>query len=126
MNDRYWQVGLRGEYELSDQLKLISITSYQHQDLDRFQDYDGTAFVDFTGRAFGRIKTFNQELRLSLDTDRFRGLIGANYDYANVDDRHQYRIFDASASTPFPDSSAERRVGKECVRPCRLWWSPNP
>src|SRR3546814_13084898 len=70
MNDRYWQVGLRGEYELSDQLKLISITSYQHQDLDRFQDYDGTAFVDFTGRAFGRIKPFNQELRLSLDTDR--------------------------------------------------------
>src|SRR3546814_7721302 len=59
--------------------------------------------LDFTGRAFGRIKTFNQELRLSLDTDRFRGLIGANYDYANVDDRHQYRIFDASASTPFPD-----------------------
>ncbi|EPR15237.1 TonB-denpendent receptor [Sphingobium indicum IP26] len=103
MNDRYWQVGLRGEYELSNQLKLISITSYQHQDLDRFQDYDGTAFVDFTGRAFGRIKTFSQELRLSLDTDRFRGLIGANYDYANVDDRHQYRIFDASASTPFPD-----------------------
>src|SRR3546814_17117833 len=23
----------------------------------------------------------------------------------------------------FPESSEESRVGKECVRPCRYWWS---
>src|SRR3546814_13207378 len=31
----------------------------------------------------------------------------------------------ALASLPFaPDRSAERRVGKECVSPCRSRWSP--
>src|SRR3546814_16553050 len=38
-----------------------------------------------------------------------------------VDDEKAYRL---TAELPGLRSE-ERRVGKECVRPCRSWWSPD-
>lgn len=68
------------EYELSDSLKLTSITGW---DKARYRnspfDCDGSPNAVCTLRYFSESENFNQDLRLNIDTDRFNGVIGAYY-----------------------------------------------
>jgi outer membrane receptor protein involved in Fe transport len=78
---RFFQFGLRGDVELGS-LTLTSLTSYA--DYKRHQGTDGDGMelpaYDLT-RGYGRIKTFNQELRLANDqTSQLRWMLGANYE----------------------------------------------
>lgn len=79
-DNKYYNVALRLEYDLSSDITMTSLTSYQ--DFDRFEpvDSDGTTFRNYESVQQGHLKTFYQELRLS-GTFGGRGnwIIGGNY-----------------------------------------------
>src|SRR3546814_13857792 len=54
------------------------------------------------------------------------GSIGPTMTWAWLAARHALQAGTCSASLKNPTRSAERRVGKECVRTCRSRWSPHP
>ncbi len=88
-NRKLFQAFLRADYDLSDDVTLTSITTFNHLDQKMSFDLDGSQFelVD-NPRDDGRITDFNQELRLSNASApgvAFRWTVGANYNYSKVD-----------------------------------------
>ncbi len=66
-DSRTYQAVLRVDYELSDELKLTSITNYLDTRFVSPHDQDGTAVPMQQGIAKADISSINQELRLSGD-----------------------------------------------------------
>ncbi|WP_439568913.1 TonB-dependent receptor [Sphingopyxis sp.] len=60
-----YQAVLRGDYELTDELSLTSITNYVETRFRSPHDQDGTAVNTQQGLAFADIQSINQEIRLS-------------------------------------------------------------
>jgi iron complex outermembrane recepter protein len=81
------QVSGRLEYEVTNNLSLISITSYQ--DYKRYipNDFDGTSVPVFFQISTGRVKTFFQELRANLTVAGTGNItVGANYQSDRVEE----------------------------------------
>lgn len=88
-DNSFYQAALRGTWNLSDSLSLISLTSYSDIDIYQRVDLDASsvnaAFSENTGSA----ESFAQELRLQGDYDRVNWVVGASYstdDTTQVDD----------------------------------------
>lgn len=78
-NDKFWQGSVRAEWNLTDELTLISLTSYTHLKRDQFSELDGIGnAVNLRVQQYGKIKSFAQELRLSADFSGVHWMIGAN------------------------------------------------
>lgn len=96
-DNSYYNVALRLEYDVSPDITLTSLTSYQ--DFDRFEpvDSDGTSFRNYESVQQGHLKTFYQELRIS---GTFGGqgnwIIGGNY---QADDTLDFFLQSYSDST---------------------------
>ncbi len=88
-NRKLFQVFLRGDFDVTDDIQLTSITTYNHLKQNMSFDLDGSQYelVD-NPRDDGTISDFNQELRLSnasASGTRFRWTVGGNYNYSEVD-----------------------------------------
>jgi len=79
-DDWQFQGSLRADYEINDDIKLTSLTSYV-KNRQRFgQDPDATSLVINDLYIDGNLKSFNQEIRLSGTlSERARWVLGANY-----------------------------------------------
>lgn len=83
-DDKFYLLALRGDWEVTDQLVLTSITSYAHMKTHRPIDLDGVAvagngFNFRYDRQDGLLKSFSQELRLSGDMGLLQWVMGGNY-----------------------------------------------
>lgn len=94
----YYQFGGRADYELSDTLKLTYLAAIAKKKLKYAQDLDGTTARVVDVPLDGNVKSFNQELRLSLDTDRLHGIIGASYDNVRTEQNNFFFLGDYSAN----------------------------
>ncbi len=88
-NRKLFQIFLRADYEVTDDISLTSITTFNRLKQKMSFDLDGSQYelVD-NPRDDGTITDFNQELRLSNAATagaRFRWTVGANYNYSEVD-----------------------------------------
>ena len=101
-DDRFWQASMRAELDLSDMVMLTSISAYSDMKADRYNEGDATVTQNLDTRIFGSIKSFNQELRLSGDTDDLTWLLGVNYDHAKVHDAVYFRFPELTLRQPFP------------------------
>ena len=99
--DWYWQGTLRADIDLTDNITLTSLTSYAEKKTDRTIELDGTGSSSYDIRAFGKIKAFNQEIRLSGKTDRLNWIIGANYDDLKTADNNDYYLYNFLGNNPF-------------------------
>ncbi len=86
---RLFQAFLRADFEVTDDISLTSITTYNHLTQHMSFDLDGSQYelVD-NPRDDGKISDFNQEIRLSNASAtgaRFRWTLGGNYNHSNVD-----------------------------------------
>lgn len=79
MDNNFFQVSARGDYDLSDDVTFTSITAYQKLNAARTVDYDGTAVTNLLYRGDGKVEVFDQELRLSGATPVLDWVIGANF-----------------------------------------------
>lgn len=100
-DDRFYQGVLRADYEITDNVKLTSISNYSHITVDGYSDYDGTASRIIATQQYGNIKSFNQELRLSGSSDQLQWIVGANYSNDTIFDGVRYGITDNSVAFPF-------------------------
>lgn len=87
-NRKIMQAFLRGDLNVTDDITLTSITTYNHLTQKMSFDLDGSQFelVD-NPRGDGTIDDFNQELRISNASapgQRFRWTLGANYNHSKV------------------------------------------
>lgn len=78
-DDSFYQLSMRGDLELSDDITLTSITAYSKYKEDYSVDRDGTTLKNAGVNANGNVKSFSQELRLSGDMGRVNWLLGGNY-----------------------------------------------
>ena len=79
-DDNFYQLSLRGDADITDDVKLTSLTSYARYNTSVPIDIDASVYpVDFVTTT-GNIKTFSQELRMSGSLgERTRWMIGGNY-----------------------------------------------
>jgi len=87
-NRKLFQAFLRADFDMTDDITLTSITTYNHLTQKMSFDLDGSSFelVD-NPRDDGKIKDFSQELRISNASApgvQFRWMIGGNYNHSKV------------------------------------------
>lgn len=102
-DNRMLQASLRADIDLTDSLTFTSLTAYTDYKQRQGDEGDGlpASSLDLALNR-GRIKDFNQELRLSNDpSGQFRFVLGANYERARVNQDVNLRFFDASAHETF-------------------------
>lgn len=100
--NRFGQAAIRVEYAISDTATLTSISSLQRMKIDSYNDGDGTAFDSLSLRHYGKIRSFNQELRLAGSNDRLDWLVGASYEKVTSDDNILYDVVGTSTVGPIP------------------------
>ncbi|WP_066544212.1 MULTISPECIES: TonB-dependent receptor [unclassified Sphingomonas] len=104
----FWQASGRVDWDLSPDITLSSITAYARFKDESFNEYDGTPVTVFDFTTFGRINSFQQELRL---TGSFEGLadwvVGGNYARSTVYAEQTYRTGQTSANRISGVQSAE-------------------
>jgi iron complex outermembrane receptor protein len=99
-NNNFVQAGLRADYDLSDDVTLTSLTSYVYYHQRQGDDGDGlpAESLDLT-QDLGRIHAFNQEIRLANNAhDRFRWVVGGNYEHSRVWQQVHLSYPDSSAN----------------------------
>ena len=97
-DNSYYQFTGRADWNLTSSLKATYIAAIAKKKLDYAQDLDGTTAQVVDVPLFGNVRTFNQELRLALDTSRFHGIIGASYDNVRASQNNYFYLGDYSAN----------------------------
>lgn len=100
-HDWYFRTTLRGDYELTSDITLTSLTSYQDLHTDRMLDQDGSAAVLLQLEPNGEAKQFDQELRLSGTTQTLNWIVGANYGHSDITDNLFYNPYHGTGSYAF-------------------------
>lgn len=99
-NRKLFQAILRTDLDVSDEIQLTSITTYNHLKQEMAFDLDGSQYESIGNpRDDGTINDFSQELRLSNGGgSSFRWTIGANYNHSKVDEYQDMTFGDNSLS----------------------------
>ncbi|WP_157219502.1 TonB-dependent receptor [Flavisphingomonas formosensis] len=96
-DDKFWQGSVRAELDVSDEVKLTSITAYSHMNRRQTTDYDGIANALAVQREqFGKIKSLYQEVRLSANFSGVNWVVGVNISDDKTADRILEDIRDSS------------------------------
>ena len=87
-HDSFYQLALRSDYEVNSGLTLTSLTSYEHDQIDKLTDISG---LDAAGEynnlhTTGHIRGFSQELRANGHHGPLTYVVGGNYDYSGITD----------------------------------------
>jgi len=80
-NNRFWQVSLHSDVDISDGVALTSLTAYAHYSTLSLTDGDATNYTSLTIRPDALLTSFSQELRLAghLGGNAFKWMLGASY-----------------------------------------------
>lgn len=100
--NNYYQFTARGDYKLTDEITLTSISAVARQSLVYAQDLDATSARSGHADIFGSVRSFNQELRLSGQTSRLNWIVGANYDNSSTKQPNYYDLTDYSSNNTIP------------------------
>ena len=94
---KFYQIGLRSDFDLTDDITVTSLTSYDHFKETQAQEFDGLPIIVNAYAEQGYIHSFGQELRLANATSAaLRWTVGGNYE--------RTRTYDIVISN-FPDGS---------------------
>lgn len=97
-DNSYYQFAGRADLDLSSTLKLTYIAALARKKLNYAQDLDGTTARVVDVPLDGIVNSFNQELRLAVDTDTLHGIIGASYDNVRTSQNNFFFLGDYSAN----------------------------
>jgi iron complex outermembrane recepter protein len=104
-HNHFYQLGARGDIELSDRMTLTSLTSYESYKLNSPADQDGTIYPLEVTTDLGTISSFSQELRLNGTAgDRIKWMAGGNFERDTVDERLTFDPTSASGEQLGPYS----------------------
>jgi len=95
-DDNFFQASLRGDYRFNENVTFTSITSFSRYNQEFALDVDGADIQDFLIGDNGKVRSFNQEIRLTADFDQLKLIVGGNYSRDKVHQANQYRLKDSS------------------------------
>jgi len=98
-------VSLDLEYELNDHWSLSTITTYSDVTSSQIDiDLDGGNLESIIGTSIVNTDTFSQELRLTFEHEKLKGIVGAYYFDQNINTENagQTRVFLANAGLTVP------------------------
>jgi outer membrane receptor protein involved in Fe transport len=101
-DDRFYQAAARAKYNISDDLDLDLLVSYDDMDVSSLTDADGTAVENAKAALSGTIRSFYEEARLSGVNGSLKWIIGQSYQ--NDRTREDQLSYSARASVPFVTS----------------------
>ncbi|WP_297799913.1 TonB-dependent receptor [uncultured Brevundimonas sp.] len=78
-NSSFFGAALRTTLDFNEDVRLVSLTSYNYLDRNALSDWSGAPYEIMIQRLDGEAKSFSQELRLEGQTERLTWLIGAYY-----------------------------------------------
>jgi iron complex outermembrane receptor protein len=85
----FWAASLEATYEISDTLRLVSLTGYQDLDRNALSDWSGSPFEILVQRLEGKIQSFSEEIRLEGETENVQWLVGAYYGDDELQDNNR-------------------------------------
>lgn len=96
-DDSFIQASLRADWDITEDLKFTSISSYAFLEVDAFSDRDGVWLENSDYRIAGNILTYGQEFRLAGSAlDRLNWILGVNYDEAKIKDNQDIYLSTSS------------------------------
>lgn len=101
-NNRFGQVALRGDINLSSTVTLTALSSYQSVRVQEELPQSGTPFPYQNTSHFGFITSYNEEVRLSGSTSRLNWLAGGSYEHVKSADTLRYDQTGNTVSQPIP------------------------
>lgn len=101
-DDDFYQASLRADLDLSDDVRLTSITSWLEFNTDARQDLDATQWRQLDSYTPGHVESFFQELRLTGTSGDARWILGANYARDKADERQILQTNDLSSNVIIP------------------------
>lgn len=95
---KFFQVALRTDIDVTDDITLTALTSYDDYKQRGSVDSDGSFYVvQNVAKVNGYIHSFNQELRLANDrSTSFRWVLGANYERSTTSEYQQDRYLNTA------------------------------
>jgi outer membrane receptor protein involved in Fe transport len=102
-HDNFYQLSANIRYDLSHQVRLISISSYAYLKSFSPIDADGTYVPALVVSQHGLIKTFSQEVRLEGDFDWLKWVVGGDYERDNTNEVQYTVIRGSNTQVPFGD-----------------------
>ncbi len=80
LNDsRVYGAGVNVNYELSDQIELVSVTGYRENELEILEDLDASPYRYLEVASESAVEQFSQELRFQYSGERLEGVLGVFY-----------------------------------------------
>jgi len=95
-DDWFWMATGRINYDLTDDVRLVSISAYQRFSTKAFYDNDGYSYLTGDRYGTGSVKAFSQELRVEGDSGPIQWMLGGNYSHHKVHQLFTYYLEDAS------------------------------
>ena len=103
-DNKFYQLALRGEFELSDRVTLTTISAYSNLIYLTPVDSDGTQLTNLYGVTNAKMKTFSQEVRLAGDVagGALKWMVGGNYGSdSTTESRLNYTLATNNGVGPF-------------------------
>ncbi|MBN8843733.1 MAG: TonB-dependent receptor [Sphingomonadales bacterium] len=101
-DDDFYQASLRADLDLSDDIRLTSITSWLEFNTDATQDLDATQWRQLDSYTPGSVKSLFQELRLTGTSGNARWILGANYSHDKASEQQILNTDDLSSNVIIP------------------------
>ncbi len=115
----FYQGAMRVDIDVSDAVRLTSISSYQHVTVDERLPQGGTPLPYQNVLHNGTIESYNQELRFSGKAGALNWLVGASYEHAEADDNLIYDQTIVSNRQPIPGLDPFLDVGNSLTQKSR-------
>lgn len=97
---RFWGLKLRIDHELTDTIKLVSLTSYNDYMRHSTLDYGGAPFEILILQADGRIKSFAEDFHIEGESGPINWLVGGYYGKDTIYDSNR-TLLGENANVPF-------------------------
>ena len=88
-DNTFYAGALRLAYDINPDLRVVSLTGYNHLERDALFDWSGAPYEVLLQHAEGEIDTFSQELRLEGEAGRLQWLVGAYYGNDEIQDNNR-------------------------------------
>lgn len=85
-DNTFYSLKLRVDQELTDDIKLVSLTSYSDFKRNALSDWSGAPFEVLVQRVNGHIKSFAQDIHIEGSSDKLNWLVGAYYANDRISD----------------------------------------
>ena len=115
-NNSFYQGSVRADVRLTDNIKLTSISSYQHSGVSQHLPFSGTPLPYQNIFSHGNVTSYNEELRLAGQHDRLNWLGGVSYEHVRGDENLNYDQTIVSNRQPIPSLAPYTDVNTELTQ----------